>query len=418
MIWDPYGAFQTHTLENGLTIHAVQMSCPWQRIRCSIHSGGTQDPEDKLGLAHFTEHLLSQNAPLPCEEINDYFNDLGGDAMLGATSYWKTYYSFYIPAKDDVLKQSLDLFGKMLLSAKLEKNIERERQVILNEFHKKYPVSFKYDIQMKTHEVLFKGMAMGRSLDTLGNPATIKTIEAKDVQSFYDEHYTPANMTIVAVGAYSLEQLVKFFSESSFAITKQGSRNVLEPIVSFPDVDKQRIEIVISDYVDTKLFAPSFSYESYVKIPLSFSEAAVAICCRMLTDLLDEEVRQNQGWTYGISSKYSQSPQFNKMQIFSASIAIVALDCIEEKIDGIISAIINSEALFEKIRNNKLAASLMDDESGSMILNTASEEIFYHGKTTSMSEHQSNLRTVTFQDVCDVAAYWKTKKRITVINRP
>jgi predicted Zn-dependent peptidase len=418
MLWDPYSEFQSATLGNGLTIHAVQMPCTWQRMRFSIHSGATQDPDGKLGLAHFTEHVVSENAPLSCQAVEDYFRDLGGDVMLGATAYWRTYYGFYIPAEDEVVRQSLDLFGSMLLTSKLEKRIKREREVILNEYNKKYPVSFGYDIKMKSHAVLFKDMALGRSLDSLGIPETIKVINEHDLQSFYDQHYTPANMTIVAVGAYTLDQLVHFFSESSFAIEKPGVRTAIPPFSSFADVEQDRIEVIMSDYVDLTLLAPSFSYESYVKIPLSFSFATVAICCRMLTELLDEEIRQRLGWTYSISSKLTEYVPFRRMQITSSSIAIKGLESIEEKVDSIIDRIFSATVLFEKIKKNRLAAALMNDESGLDVLNNAFDELYFMGKIITYEQGRKNLNAVTFEDVCTVASYWKSKSRLTVISKP
>ena len=138
-MWDPYAEFQTATLSNGLSVYAAHWPRrSWQAMGFLVHSGAEHDPEGLEGLSHFVEHVVSENASIPTREIFAFFEGHGGAVNLGITGHPSTQYCFFAPADKAILATAFSIFGHMLLSAKLEKCIERERQVIIGEFHRKY----------------------------------------------------------------------------------------------------------------------------------------------------------------------------------------------------------------------------------------------------------------------------------------
>ncbi|MES2224596.1 MAG: pitrilysin family protein [Patescibacteria group bacterium] len=418
MIQDLYGQFESVKLKNGLTIYALQMAVPWQRMSFMVHSGGVQDPAGKEGTAHFVEHLISHNALIPCDALEDYFNEKGGGVMLGATGYWYTEYRFFIPAEDAVLTRSLEYFSNMLLHEVLEQRIELERNVIVNEYNKKYPLASKYELMMHTHQTLFGGMLVGRCLDRLGTPATIAAITQADLQEFYDTHYTPQNMSIVGVGAYSLEQLVEFFSKSHFGDHKTGDRTVFEPTIAFPPLAMNRKDVCISDYMGLNNPAVNGAYESHLRLPIILKQNALEIFCRMVKDELDTIVRQEKGWTYAINASYGHYIQFYHLHIECASLAVAGLECIEEIVNTVILTLGEKEDLFNKAKQNKLANAIMNDENGLGILKEASSNILCHGDIISIASYVAAIEQVQFSDVLAVGSYWKPENIFTVLTRP
>ncbi|MBI5816885.1 MAG: insulinase family protein [Candidatus Yonathbacteria bacterium] len=157
-MWDPYAEFETAVLPNGLTVHAAHWSGrPWEAMGFLVHTGAEHDPIGLEGLAHFVEHMVSKNASIPYKDIKTFFVGSGGSVDLGTTGYPYTHYRFFVPADKNILAGAFSIFGHMLLSAKLERFIERERQVIVGEFHRRYPVKFKFDLDMRKRKMLHAG---------------------------------------------------------------------------------------------------------------------------------------------------------------------------------------------------------------------------------------------------------------------
>lgn len=186
-MWDPYAEFQSATLSNGLTIHAAHWpERPWEAMGFLIHSGAEHDPVGFEGLLHYIEHVVSENANVSKKEMQAFFDDCGGMVNLGTTGYPYTRYRFFVPTDKAILARAFSMFGHMLLSAKLKKFIDRERQVIIGEFHRHYPVKFKLDLGVREHKALYAGYWLERFVRLLGNPESVGRITQSELQSHYD----------------------------------------------------------------------------------------------------------------------------------------------------------------------------------------------------------------------------------------
>jgi predicted Zn-dependent peptidase len=417
MSWDPYSEFQTTVLDNGLTIHALQIDRPWQRIGFMVHAGALHDSLEKEGSAHFVEHLVSNNASVSSRQIDRHFNGCGGSAMLGMTSFWWTKYSFFVPAKEPLLKKSLSYFGSMLIEAKLEKKIERERQVILNEFKRKYPFQFKYDIQLRGHTVINENNCTKRMLSSLGTEGTINSITQKDLQEYYNTRYVPANISVVAVGKYSLYELRRLLSESPFGRNKTGGRTAMPYPKKIAPLTENRFEMIVSKYVGSTILTNA-AYESHGKIPMSYSRYAVMLLLAVLRELLHSEIREKHAWTYSTTIVWYDYYEFYKILIESPSFSISAVDRIEETVNAIIDSVPNKERIFNKIKKNRLKGVFMNDETAADMLSESMSDVHRYGKVISLSEFYEGFEKVTFEEICNIIPYLAPKKRWTMIAIP
>ncbi len=227
-MWDPYSEFQTTVLPNGLTLHEANWpGRPWEIVRFLVHSGAEHDPENLVGVAHFVEHMVSENSNTPKKEMEDFFNNLGGSIDLGVTSYPYTGYGFFTPTDRGVIKKAFSMFGYMLLSAKLKNFMERERRIITDEFYEQYPFKFNFDFEKRERRALYAGNWLEKTIPVLGNPDVIKIITQEDLQSYYDEYYTPANISVIAVGGMPPQELGELLVASPLATNKKGFRTPL-----------------------------------------------------------------------------------------------------------------------------------------------------------------------------------------------
>jgi len=416
-MFDPYAGFQSCVLENGLTVYASQWEGRlWEHFGFVVHSGAFSDPLGLEGMAHFVEHLLSKNVSLPYEELKVFFKQYGGNVRFGSTIYATTSYSFFVPIQQAVLAQAFSLFAEMLIGAKLENLVESEREVVKDEFTKKYDKDFILDIELRERRMLYHDCWLGRLVRSFGFPESVDRITVADLQSFYDQHYVPANISVVAVGGLSLDEVVNIILESPFGMQKVGQRNPpIVPLVELALPLENRYEEDLSEHF--KKPAKNGIYFSAARIPMSISPAVLSLVSMALDKLLRRELRNKRSWTYGSSSSrtnYQCCYQFNiKCDAFNVS----ALNEIEAVVNDCIVAIDDNE-LLEEMRTRKLATFSMFDVSGGDVCNCAMADVGHFDKIISAKEMMAANQSVTMEDIREVLSYLRPERRWTKISHP
>lgn len=417
-MWDPFAEFQSATLPNGLTVHAAHWpGRPWEDMGFLIHSGAEYDPVGLEGLSHFIEHVVSENTNVSMKEMEAFFEDCGGMVNLGTTGYPDTHYRFFVPTDKAVLARAFSMFGHMLLSAKLEKFVERERQVIIGEFHHHYPVKFTLDLDVREHKALYAGYWLERFVLPLGNPESVGRITQSELQSHYDTHYTPANMSIVGVGGMQLSELVELLSESPFAISKKGVRTPLPtPATDFALPSETRHIFEVSKHVTVPIEVGA--YRSVAKIPGNINRQVIRIMEEMFNVVLFEEVRERRGWAYDINSSRHNFRHFYEFLINCGALALKAIDDIEEVIEVCIASMADREDLFEQAKRRALARNFMIDPTGEGICNGALDDLAEDQRIISLAEIGDDLEGVTMTDVRNALQWLRPERRWTLITRP
>jgi predicted Zn-dependent peptidase len=419
-MWDPYAEFESATLPNGLTVYAAHWpGRPWEATGFLIHSGAKHDTIGLEGTAHFVEHLIAENTGVPKKEAVDFFEGNGGKVDLGSTSWHRTQYQFWMPTDPAVFSKALSLFGTALLSAKLDKFMERERQVIVAEFHRRFVHKITYDLAMREHKALYSGYWLERSVRPLGHPESLTRITRDDLQSYYDTHYTPANMSIVGVGGLTLQELVKFVSESPFAIAKAGKRTQLPiPITDIAPPLENRYVFEMSEHLKTEVPFEIGAYKSVAVMPTGGTTIAVKMLKEMLDEILTEEVRERRTVTYHIDASFCNYGHFYEFVINCGKLEARALDAIEEIVEACIGSICDRADLFEKEKRCGLAASLMTDLKARDLCENALDELARDQKISSLAEDAREIENLTMDDVRSLLRWLKPERRWTLITKP
>lgn len=419
--WDPYAEFEMAVLPNGLTIHAAHWpKRPWEAMGFLVHSGAEQDPIELEGLAHFVEHLVSNNTVMTNKEIGDFFHNCGGMVNFGSTSYMATKYKFFAPIDENIIMKALSIFGQMLFSAKLENFVERERQVIIGEFRRKYKFECEFELAMRRQKMLYKGCWLERSTMPLGNLKSIERITQNNIQSFYDKYYTPANMSIVAVGGMKLNELITAVSASPFVSNKNGIRTPL-PTKTQGAISpiENRYIFELSKYVTDVSSLKTASYESSAKIPnATINIAVLDIVCYMLDEILTDEIREHQGWTYDIGVSYYNLRHFYELMIDCGSFSMSAIDKIEITIEECIISTSEREDLFKKIKRRIVAKKALIDQTASEICDNAMHELANYYEIKSNASDCADIEKTTMDDVRNLLKWLAPERRWTRIIRP
>jgi predicted Zn-dependent peptidase len=417
-MWDPYSEFETAILPNGLTVHAAEWrGRPWEAVGFVIHSGAEQDPVGLEGLAHFVEHLVSNNTIIPKAEIKSFFKDSGGWVELGSTGYFNTRYKFFIPIVKPILENSFSVFGHMLLSAKLNDFVENERSVIVQEFHERYQTEFKLEIDTRRHKSLYSGLWLERFVSPFGNLKSIEEITQAQLQSYYDEHYTPANISIVGVGGMKLGELVEYISESPFSKEKKGSRNPIpSPMTKVTPPLENRCTYESSKFFKTPVNVASF--DSTAKIPGNISFHAVMILKEMLNLMLYEEIRGKHGWNYSSSISLGDYRHFLIFSISSGVIKPENIEEVERIIESCITLAGEKENLFDQTKRQSLARNLILDKKGSEVTESSLTDLSSYQRIISISEINRDIEKLTFSNIKDILKWLTPEFRWTLIIKP
>jgi predicted Zn-dependent peptidase len=417
-MWDPYAEFESATLPNGLSVYAAYWpKRPWEAAGFLVHSGAKHDPVGREGLSHFVEHVVSENAGTSKRRMEAFFEGCGGMFAFGTTGYSETMYRLFVPIKKTVLARAFSIFGSMLLSAKLERSIERERRIIIGEFHRRYPVKFRFDLDARERKALYTGHWLERFVRPLGSPESVGRITQGELQSYYDTHYTPANMSIVCVGGMRLSEIIKLLSESPFAMSKEGARTPLPaPVTDVAPPLETRHVFEMSKHLTVAMEVGA--YRSVAKIPGNINARILRIATEMLAEELNEEVRGRRAWSYDISVSRHNLRNFYELSIDCNALALKAINSIEQLVDDCVASVADRDDLFVRVKRRALANSFMVDPNGRGICDGALYDLADNQRIITLAEIRDDLERVTMGDVRSTLQWLRPERRWTLITRP
>lgn len=200
------------TLDNGLRILTSAM--PHTRsvsISIFIGVGSRYEPEATAGVSHFIEHLCFKGTPkrAAAKDIATEIEGVGGILNGGTdkelTIYWSKVAAPHFPL-------ALDVLTDMLLNSKFDpKEIERERQVIIDEIHMVKDSPYQR-VGMLIDELLWPGHPLGR--DIAGSAESVSGMARDVMLDFRAGRYCPGSTVVAVAGDIQPEEAVQRIGES------------------------------------------------------------------------------------------------------------------------------------------------------------------------------------------------------------
>jgi predicted Zn-dependent peptidase len=167
--------------------------------------GSRDEPHELSGVSHFLEHLLFKGTPTrTATDISRTVDRVGGD-INAFTS--KEYTAYYCRMPRRHAPTGVELLGDVLTRSLIaDDDVESERQVILEELA--MDDDSPDDVALRTlARQLFGDHGLGR--DTAGERATVKSICAADIRSFFGEHYRTGATTVAVAGDVDHDEVVR-----------------------------------------------------------------------------------------------------------------------------------------------------------------------------------------------------------------
>ena len=323
--------FEINSLSNNLKFILVPQKGVYSVSFLVLVKIGTKYETKKIeGISHFIEHMVFKGtkrrpqAFLISKEIEGMGGEFNAFTSKNFTGFW-----IKIPQKKEEI--ALDLLVDILRNPLFdEKEIEKERQVILEEIKmtKDTPTKYIHDLW---ENLIFEKTPLG--FDILGNIQTVSQIKREDLLSFFEKFYTASNMVLAVAGNF--QKKIKKKIEKYFGKIKKGKSFPKKLKLSFKN--KKRFLFYQKETNETHLgvgvrCAGAFSKEKY---PLSL---LALILGGNMSSRLFQKIREKEGLCYYISTDYIPYPEIGSLVTFlgtSPQFAKKALSLIIEEYEKI-----------------------------------------------------------------------------------
>ncbi|MDB1135572.1 M16 family metallopeptidase [Candidatus Anaplasma sp. TIGMIC] len=271
-------------------------------INLWVKVGSRHEVYEKIGLAHFLEHMAFKGTNTRSAlDIAKIFDAIGGN-FNAYTDKEHTVYHLKVMKKD--VGTALDVLADLVLeSAFPEDELMREKDVVLQEIYQTNdsPSSIIFDKYM---EAAYEGQIFGKSI--LGSVQTVQNFSKEDLVAHMDEHYFGSNMILSIAGDISHDAVLEM--SAGFAKIKDGTHKH----VSAPEyTGGQYLEQRDLEQVHVVLGFPGVSYNDKRYHALQVLDTILG---SGLSSRLFQEVREKLGLVYSI---YSFNSNYSDCGIFS-----------------------------------------------------------------------------------------------------
>lgn len=205
--------FEKFVLENGLSVIVHQdKNTPVAAVNLLYDVGSRDEDPKRTGFAHLFEHLMfggSINIP----SFDSVLQQVGGENNAFTNSNITNY---YITLPKENLETAFWLESDRMLQLDFtQKNLDIQKNVVIEEFNQRYLNQPYGDIQLLMKPLAYKvhpyqWPAIGK------NPEHIANATLEEVKDFFYKHYAPNNAILTVAGNVDIKT-VKNLAEKWFA---------------------------------------------------------------------------------------------------------------------------------------------------------------------------------------------------------
>jgi zinc protease len=295
---------RTFNLTNGMRVVMMEKrDLPLVQINLIIDAGSVRDPADRDGLASLTAAMLDEGAAgRNALQIADGFEFLGARFSVGAGTHSATM-TLRVPAPR--LSDALQLAADVVLRPDFpERELDRIRTERLTGLIRR-PDDPNSVASVLMDATLFGAQhAYGRSGS--GTEASLRAVSTAELRDFYQRYYRPNNTTAIVVGDID-EATARRLLEAAFGGWQRGD------VTAARVADAQQVRGRTIYVVDRPGSAQSIVRLGRVGVPRTTQdyyalEVMNTILGGSFTSRLNQNLREDKGYSYGASSGFGYLP--------------------------------------------------------------------------------------------------------------
>lgn len=295
-------------LNNGLrVVNEYMEDVESVSVNVIVKTGSRNETKQNNGISHFLEHMafkgtLTRNV----QQIAEEFDDIGGTANA-FTSTAKT--AFYTKVLKEYTEKGVEILADILQnSVFLEEEIEKERQVILQELAmtKDDPTDIVVDYFSETQ---YANQPYGRSI--LGPAKNIRKFTRDDIINYISKQYRTEDIVVSFAGKLKNDEAVKMVEKYFTSLNKGKSKEPQKAVYTGGYfVKNKKLE-------QTQIL---LGFESFNNLDDHYYEACVLamILGGGMSSKLFQEIREKRGLCYTVSATNNATYDTGSFDIYCA----------------------------------------------------------------------------------------------------
>ncbi len=290
--------FEILTLDNGIRVVYKQVTTT-KIAHCgiAIDVGSRDEAPAQFGVAHFWEHMAFKGTSnRKSHHILNSIDSVGGE-LNAYTTKEKVY--FYTSVLDRFVEKAFDILSDITFNSIFpEKQIERERQIILEEMAM-YNDTPDDAIQDELEDQIFKNHPLGHNI--LGNTKTVRSFTKPHFDNFISSTVDTSRIVVSIVGNLKLSK-VKRLVDKYLGIIPKSVTKKREPLNVAHTGTYRIIEKPISQ-AHVGIGIPTFGITDERRVPLAMISNLLG--GPSMNTRLNMLLREKMAYVYGIDAHYA-----------------------------------------------------------------------------------------------------------------
>ena len=360
-----------------------------------INVGARDESDDEGGLSHFIEHMIFKGtASRTAYQIAKELDAIGGQANAFTAMEHSCFYArFYHTHLDNIISILFDI----LLSSSFDpKEIDRERQVILQELKMMQDDSEDY-VNYLLGQAYWGKHPLGRSI--LGEKERIESFDSKTIRKYFRERYSSDKIVIALAGKVEHKSIVERLEKAFGKVRNLGNfinrkKPVPNPKKIFHYRDQEQVQVSLGG----KGF-PLDSSKRYIFTLLNI------IIGGNMSSLLFQEIRERNALAYSvyaIPQMFSDCGMQNICMGLEPTKVNEALKLVRQTLNTVINKKIAESNLIEAKEYSKATIQLSEESINNQMVRLGQNELFY-GRYIPLNEILNKIDCITPDDIQDMA---------------
>ncbi|MCH7403798.1 M16 family metallopeptidase [Belliella kenyensis] len=385
-------------LPNGIRI--IHQEVPHTRL---VHAGfilniGSRDEsKEQEGLVHFWEHMAFKGTKKrKAFHIINRLESLGGELNAYTT---KEKVCFYASVLKEHFNKSAELLIDITLNSTFpEKQIEKERQVILEEMSM-YRDSPEDCIQDEFDELVFEGHALGRNI--LGNEETVGQFTQKDFFEFISSRLDTTQLVFSVVGNISFKKVLLQVEGILSSIPSKRSLYMRSGYTSYSPKDK----VILKDITQAHCAIGKQAYSLYDPKRFKLYLLNNILGGPSMNSRLNLSLREKHGYVYSVESIYQAYSDTGFVGIFfgtEENTVNRAKKLVMREINKLRSTKLGTMQL-HMAKEQAIGQMAMAEENYAALMLVFGKNLLDKGKVDSLDSIFETIRATTAEDLLDIA---------------
>jgi len=390
--------FEILTLDNGIRVVYKQVTTT-KIAHCgiAIDVGSRDETSAQFGVAHFWEHMAFKGTSnRKSHHILNSIDSVGGE-LNAYTTKEKVY--FYTSVLDRFVEKAFDILSDITFNSVFpEKQIERERQIILEEMAM-YNDTPDDAIQDELEDQIFKNHPLGHNI--LGNTKTVRSFKKPHFDDFISSTVDTSRIVVSIVGNLKLSK-VKRLADKYLGIIPKSVNKKRESL----HVEKLGTHRIIKKPISQAhvgIGIPTFGIMDERKMPLAMISNLLG--GPSMNTRLNMLLREKMACVYGIDAHYAAYFDTGLFSIFYGTEEknlTKSKKAVFKELERMKNAPMSSVQL-HKLKEQMLGQLAMAEESYASLMLAMAKSLLDLGRIQSIDEIFKEIEAVTAKEIQSVS---------------